>query len=201
MRVLVLRLRDEPHCGEEGEDPDRHVDEEDPAPRERLRERAAQHEPDGGAADGDRGPDSERPRTLLALGERRRDDRERRRRDERGAETLERAEADQLSRGRRDSVEQRGGGEDDESDEEEPLPSQKVARASAEQQEAGEDERVRVDHPLQARLVLEAERRLDVRQGDVHDRRVEDDHELREADDYEYDPGIRGMAAHQSPST
>src|SRR6185437_5028552 len=105
----------------------------------------------------------------------------------------------QLSGGRRDSVEQGRAGEDHEADEEEPLPSQKVTGPSAEQEEACEDERVRVDHPLQARLVLEAERRLDVRQGDVHDRRVEDDHELREADDHEYDPGIRGMAAHSAP--
>ncbi len=52
--------------------------------------------------------------------------------------------------------------------------------------------------PLQARLA-EAERRLDVRQRDVHDRRIENDHELREADDHEYDPGIRGMAAHSAP--
>ena len=40
---------------------------------------------------------------------------------------------------------------------------------------------------------------LDVRQRDVHDRRVEDDHELREADDHEDDPGIRGVAAHAAP--
>src|SRR5439155_26984924 len=94
----------------------------------------------------------------------------------------------------RDAGQERRGGEDHEPDEEEPLTSQEVARAPAEQEEAGEDERVRVDHPLQAGLG-EAERGLDVRQGDVHDRRVEDDHELRKADDDEYDPGIRGMAA------
>ena len=63
---------------------------------------------------------------------------------------------------RRDAVQERGRGEDDDADEEEPLPSQQVAGAPAEQQEAGEDERVGVDHPLQARLA-EAEVFLDVR--------------------------------------
>src|SRR5207244_7146265 len=199
MHVLVLRLRHDPQRREEGQDADGDVDEEDPAPRERLSERAAEHESDGRTANGDRGPDTECPGALLPLGEGGGDDRERRGRDQRGAQPLQRPEADQLAGGGCDPVEQRGAGEDDQADEEEPLPSQEVPRAPAEQQEAGEDERVRVDHPLQAGLVLEAERRLDVRQGNVHDRRVEDDHELRKADDYEYDPGIRRMAAHSAP--
>src|SRR5262249_379691 len=196
VRVLVLRLGHEPERGEEGEDADRYVDEEDPAPGERLGQRAAEHQADRRAAD--RRPDRECPGPLLPLVERRRDDRGRRRRDERCAEALERAEADQHPRSLRDPVQERRCGEDDEADQEEPLPSQKVASAAAEQEKAGEDERVRVDHPLEARLA-EAEPALDVGQRDIHDRRVEDDHELRQADDYEYDPGIRGMATHSTP--
>ena len=69
--------------------------------------------------------------------------------------------------------------------------------AAAEQQEAAEHERVAVDHPLEVGLA-EVEILLDRRQGDVDDRRVEDDHELREADEDEDDPGVRGVA-HRSP--
>ena len=71
-------------------DPDRDVDEEDPRPRERLVEDAAEEQPDRAAADRDRGPDAERLRALGAFREGRRDDRERGRRDERGAEALQR---------------------------------------------------------------------------------------------------------------
>src|SRR5262249_14641345 len=198
VRVLALRLGHEPERREEGEDADRYVDEEDPAPGERLGQRAAEHEADRRAADRDRRPDRKCPGPLLPFVERRRDDRERCRRDERCAEALECAEADQHPRSLRDPVEERRCGEDNEADQEEPLPSQEVARAAAEQEKAGEDERVRVDHPLEACLA-ETERALDVGQRDVHDRRVENDHELREADDYEHDPGIRGMATHSTP--
>ena len=44
--------------------PTGHVDEEDPPPRERLRQRAAEDEPDRRAADRDRRPDAERLRAL-----------------------------------------------------------------------------------------------------------------------------------------
>ena len=163
--VLVLRLRHEPQRCEEGEDPDRHVDEEDPAPRERLRERAAEHEADGRAADRDRGPDAERPATRSFP-------------SANVVEMIESAAGEMSAAPRPCSArkpisipdvvampfEERRDSEDHEPDEEEPLPSQEVAHAPAEQQEAGEDERVRVDHPLQAGLG-EAERGLDVRAG------------------------------------
>ena len=58
----------------------------------------AEHEADGAAADGDRGPDAQRLRPLGALPEGRRHDRERGRRDERGAEALEAARDDQPRR-------------------------------------------------------------------------------------------------------
>ena len=51
------------------------------------------------------------------------------------------------------------------------------------------DERVAVDHPLQVRGA-EAEVGLDRRQRDVHDGRVEHDHELREAHDHEHEPAV-----------
>ena len=82
--------------------------------------------------------------------------------------------------------------------EEEALAPEQVAGAAAEQQEAAEDERVGVDDPLEVRLG-QAEVFLDRRQRDVHDGRVEHDHELREADEDEDDPGIRRVALHRTP--
>ena len=199
VRVLVLRLGHEAEGREEREHADRNVDEEDPRPGERLRQPAAEHEAEGRAADGDRGPDAERLRALLPLGERRRDDRERGGGDESGPEALQRAEADQLARARREPVQERRRREDDEADEEEPLAAEKVAGATAEQEEAAEHERVRIDDPLEVGLA-QAEVLLDGREGDVHDRRVEDDHELCEADQDEDHPGIRAVTlAHAAP--
>ncbi len=69
------------------------------------------------------------------------------------------------------------------------------ASAAAEQQEAAEDERVGADHPLEV-LLREAEVDLDRRQGDVHDRDVEDDHELHDAQDRERPPLAIIASAH-----
>src|SRR3712207_6883551 len=51
-----------------------------------------------------------------------------------------------------------------------------------EQQEPAERERVGVDHPRERRL-REAEILADRRQGDVHDRDVEDDQQVAQAED------------------
>ena len=90
---------------------------------------------------------------------------------------------------RREPVQQRGGREDRDAREEEPAAAEQVARAAAEQQEAAEHERVGVDDPLEVRGA-EPEVGLDRRQRDVDHRRVEHDHELREADDDEDDPAV-----------
>jgi hypothetical protein len=59
--------------------------------------------------------------------------------------------------------------------------SEEVGGTAAEEQESAEDERVRADHPLQV-LLRESEVGLNRRQGDVHDRDVEHDHELDDAE-------------------
>ena len=73
----------------------------------------------------------------------------------------------------RDRAEQRGAGEEQGAGEEHAPAAEEVGRAPAEQQEAGEGERVGVQDPLQA-VGGEAQRVLDRRQRDVHDRDVED---------------------------
>jgi hypothetical protein len=93
---------------------------------------------------------------------------------------------------RRQPVQQRREAEDRDAGEEQPAAPEQVTGAAAEQQEAAEHERIAVDHPLQVRGA-EPEVGLDRRQRDVHHRRVEDDHELREADDDEDEPAA-GLA-------
>ena len=155
--------------------------------------------PDGGAARGDRAPDGERLRALLALAEGRGDDRQRGGGDQRAAEALEGPCADQHRVRGRQAVEQRCEREDRRSRHEQPPPADQVGHAPAQQQEAAEHQRVAVDDPLQ-RGVGEAEVGLDRRQRDVHDGGVEDDHELREADDDERQPGVhRGQVRVKAP--
>ena len=142
-------------------------------------------------------PDAHRLRALRSLGEGRRQDRERRRRDEGGAEALQAACHDQHSSRVREPVQERGDREDDHADEEYPLAPEDVAGAATEQQEAAEGQRVGVHDPLQVGLG-HVQVGLDRRQRHVHDRRVEDDHELRQADEAEDEPGIRLAAGHHS---
>src|SRR5205807_1335317 len=66
-------------------------------------------------------------------------------------------------------------------------PAEQVSRAAAEQQEAAERDHVRVDHPGKVRLG-EVEPLADAGQGDVDDRRVEDDDELGHAEQDEGGP-------------
>ena len=74
------------------------------------------------------------------------------------------------------------------------LAAEEVAEAAAEQQQAAEGQGVGGDDPLAA-VVGEAERLLGGRQRDVHDRRVEDDHQLGDAEDGEDGPaaGVMGI--------
>ena len=75
-------------------------------------------------------------------------------------------------------------GEEDDSGEEQPAPSEEVSCAPAQQQEAAEEERVGADHPLQV-FLGEAQVDLDRGQRHVHDRDVEHDHELHEQEQRE----------------
>ncbi len=62
-----------------------------------------------------------------------------------------------------------------------------VAESPAEQQESPERQQIGVDDPHQRRLA-EAQVVTNGRQGDVHDRRVEDDHEHTQAQHRERKP-------------
>ncbi len=146
-RVLALTEQD----GSEAESHERHgdVDEEDPLPRQRVGEDAAEQHARSGAEAADRAPDAERDVPLPAFGEGRHQDRERGRRDRGSAETLKGAGADQRCLGPREPAEERADREHDQADHEDAPAAQQISRPPAEQQEAAEDERVRGDHPLQ----------------------------------------------------
>ena len=81
-----------------------------------------------------------------------------------------------------EAAEQRPDREDEDAGDEDAAAAEDVAEPAAEQQQAAEGQRVGGDDPLEA-AAAEAERLLDVRQRDVHDRRVEHDHQLRRRDD------------------
>ena len=66
-------------------------------------------------------------------------------------------------------------------------PPEQVGHPAAEEEHAPEEDRVGGDHPLQA-LLREVQVGPDRRQRDVHDRDVEDDHELRGDDHRQREP-------------
>ena len=87
----------------------------------------------------------------------------------------------------REAGQQRREREHDDADEEQPPPSEQIGRAPAQEQEAAEEERVGADHPLEV-LLREPEVDFDRGQRHVHDRDVQDDHELHRAQQRECQP-------------
>ena len=184
-----------------GSDADRNVDEEDPRPAEVARQDAAQQHAGGRAASGGCAVDAEREVAVASFGEQGHEERERRRREQCPAEPLDGAERDQRALRPGDPAEQRAHREEEESADEQAAPAEEVRQPAAEEQRAAEEDRVRGDDPLQARL-RKAEVRLDRRQGDVDDRHVEDDHELRRDDESQAapPPSTIRSASHQLTS-
>ena len=173
--------------GDRGRHRDQDVHVQAPAPGEVLGEDAAEQQADGGAGDGDAAVEAEGFAALVGVGEGGGQQRERRRGEDRAEGALQGAGADQDREAGGEAAERGGAGEPDQADDEDALAAEEVADPAAEQQQAAEGERVGGDDPLAGR-VGEAERFLGGRQGDVDDRRVEDDHQLGEAEDREDQP-------------
>ena len=190
-REQLQRKREDGH-------PDGQVDEEDPVPVEEVREDAACEHANGSTSGEDEAEDPHRLRPVGRLGEEHHRQRERDRSDERAAEALHRARGDQLAlRGRETAGERRDREEPDSDQEHATLPEQ-VAQPSAEQQEAAEREQVGVDHPGE-RSLREAEIVPNSRERDVHDRAVEHDHQVAEAEDVERKPATAAGCRHTRP--
>ena len=189
MRRLSVTTRG---VGEQAEQRERHVDEEDPLPAGRVDEHAAGDDAQRPADGGERAPDAERDVALAAGGERDGQQRERGGGQERGADALDGADRDEHAGRGREPARERGGREQAESDEEHPAAAEQIAHPAAQQQEAAERERVGVHDPLEA-VDGEVEIGLDGRERDVHDRDVEDHHELRDGEHGEGEPPRIGV--------
>ena len=174
---------------ESGEDPNGEVDEEDPVPVDRLRDDAAGEQPDGATGGGDEAVDADRLGLLARLGEHRDDHAEDHRGGQRPADALHEARDHEHLLALGQPADQRGGGEDDEADHHDQLAPGEVAEATGEQQQATEGDQVRVDDPREAGL-REMQVGLDRGQCDIHDGRVEDDHQHPRAQHVERDPAV-----------
>ena len=148
-----------------------------------ARDQPAEHPAGRAAAGRGRRPQPERARAPPGrLG--RDEQRERRRRHERGADPLHRARRDQRRRGRRERAGERGGREQHQPGAEDPPPPVQVGHPAREQEAAAERQRVGAQYPVQPGR-SEAEVAADRRQRDRHDRHVEDDDELGDAEECE----------------
>ena len=181
-----LRRRSDDHQGHrrqgDHDETDRDVDEHHPAPRHVRREDPAEQQADGPAGAAHTGVDAKRPVAGRTLRKRRGDQGEGGRSGERGAGSLDGARHQQPRLGGGEAAEQRTDREHRDAGDEHPSPAVHVAEAATEQQQAAEGQRVGGHDPGQTGAA-KAEIGLDLRQGDVHDRCVEHDHQLSGGDD------------------
>ncbi len=188
LRGAVSDLVDDQGEGaDRGRNREGEVDVHGPAPGDVLGEDAAEQKTDGGTTAGDRAEDAERLAALGRVGEGRGQQRERARGEQCAEHALQRARGDQHLEAGRGAADRRGGGEPEQADDEDALATEDVADAPAEQQQRAEREGIGRDHPL-AIVVGEAEIGLGGGEGDVDDRHVEDDHQLRDPDHAEDPP-------------
>ncbi len=166
-------------------------------PVEHVGEHAAEQHADAAAARRDEAEHAHRLRALGGLGEQAHHQRQRDGRDDRAAEPLDGARADQELLRAGEAARDRGGREQRDADQEQaPVPVE-IAEPPTEQQEAAEGEQVGVDDPRKRRLG-EPEVGPDRRQRDVHDRRVEHDHQGAGAEDEECEPALAGVHGHRA---
>jgi hypothetical protein len=173
--------------GNTGED---HVDVEAPAPGQVRGQRAAEQQTDRGARARDRAVDPEGLTPLLRVAEGRGQQRQRRGRQHRGEHALAGAGGDEHGEVDRGAADRRGYGEAGQPCDEHDFAPEQVGQPPAEQQQAAERQRVRGDDPLPVHVV-EVQRVLCRRQCQVHHGQVENDHELRDADDGQDPPAPR----------
>ena len=147
-------------------------------------------------------PDITKPKTPIAfarsagLGEQAHDQGEGDGRHGGATETLHGPADDQERAVGRQTTGDRAQGERDDAAEEDAAVAVEVTEPPAQQQEAAEGQHVGVDHPRQ-RGLAEAQVGLDGGQGDVHDVRVEHDHQVAQAEHLQGQPA--GLACRSSP--
>ncbi len=165
-------------------------------PVEHVGEHASEEHADRSAAGGDEAEDTHRLGALGRLGEQAHHQGQRDRRDDGATEALDGPRADQELLRAGKPAGDRGEREQGDADQEQaPMPVE-ITEPPAEQQEAAEGEQVGVDDPRKRRLG-EPEVGPDRRQRDVHDRRVEHDHQGAGAEDEECEPALAGVHGHR----
>ncbi len=160
---------------------DRKVDEEDPVPVQRLRERTPGEQSKRAAGDGDEDIGAHRLRAVAGHRELGDHDGEDHRGRHCSADALNEARGDQESLAGREAAECRGGGEHDDAGEEHALTSDQIPESPGQEQEAAEGDEKCVDDPGEVSLG-EVKVALDRGQRHVHDRCVEHNHELCQTD-------------------
>jgi hypothetical protein len=170
-------------------DPDRHVQEEDVLPADVPGEETAGDQADRRPRGPDAAPQPKRLVALGAFGEHVHHDRKRRRQDNGGTEALQSAHRDQEAVACGQPGAQRCSREDSQAEHEDPSPPEQIGGATPEQQEAAEGQPVGGHDPLQVRLG-EVQVASDGRQSDVHDREIDDRHEVRNSQHGERAPAV-----------
>ena len=174
--VASAWLGQQPAAGEQQRGAERQVDEEDEPPAVEFDQGGAEGRPGRRGRGGGGAPEADPGRPLLGR-EAVEDDRQRGRRDRRRPRPLQDAEGDQrLERGR-DRAEQAGEGEEAEAAEEDALVAEAVGEPAGRDQQRRDDDEVAVEHPGEQAPARLREGGRDVREGDVDDRRVEEDEE------------------------
>ena len=164
-------------------------------PAERVGQDAAEQDAEAAAAGHDEAEDAHRLRALRGLGEQVHHQRERHCRDDRAAEALDRPRRDQEPLRRGQPAGDRGDGEERDPDEEHPAVAEQIAEPAAEEEKAAEGEEIGVHDPGQ-RGLGEAQIRPDRRQRHVHDRGVQDDHQIAEAENDQREPACASIQGH-----
>ena len=111
------------------------------------------------------------------------------------AEPLDSPRCNQKPWRRGHAARDRGNGEERDADQEQPAVAEEVTKPAAEQEEAAERQEVRIHDPRERRL-REAEVFPDRRERNVHDRRIEDDHQVAKAEDVEREPASAVIQGH-----
>ena len=198
--LRVRRLPDEEIGEHDGDGAHDRVHHEDRAPAEAVGEHAAHRGPDGQADRGDAGPQPDRLGLGRRIGVGGAHQRQRRHVHDRRTDALHGPGDVEHVDVRRQAAGQRGAAEDDQAGDEGPAPTPPVGDRGRGHHEHAHRQAVRGHDPLQPALT-DGELVLDRRQGDVHDRGVEEDHEQPEARGHEHEGRMRGLRPGHHPAS
>jgi hypothetical protein len=185
--VRITRLADPQVRDRDRRNADRHVQEEDPLPPERVNDQSAHERTEGDRQSDSRAVDAHRHAALAAGGELLRDQGERHREHHRTADALSASSDVQEGRISRESRDQRGDREDRQPDREHAPAPEPVRKRARSQHDRGQSKGVGVHDPLKVGEGR-VEVLLDGGKGGVHHRDVEEQHEGGNGDDAERPP-------------